>query len=46
MITYAARRLGFTDRRHQPKVLSAFGWYFVMALVAASGMGAALAMVT
>ena len=43
MTMYATRRLAFTDRRHQPRILTAFGWYFVLAMVAASTMGAALA---
>jgi len=43
MSMYETRRLAYPDRRYQPRILSTFGWYFVLAMIAATTMGAALA---
>ncbi len=46
MITYAIDGTAVPHNRAQPSLLSPFGWYFVLAMIAASTMGAALAFAT
>jgi len=46
MITYTIDGTYVSPHRSQTSLLSPFGWYFVLAMIAASMMGAALAFAT
>lgn len=46
MITYTIDGSAVRHYRAQGSTLSPFGWYFVLAMIAASTMGAALAFAT
>lgn len=46
MITYTIDGAAIPHYRAQTSLLSPFGWYFVLAMIAASTMGAALAFAT
>ena len=46
MITYSIDGSQSPHHRSQPSLLAPFGWYFVLAMIAASTMGAALAFAT
>jgi len=46
MITYTMDRSTVPHRRSQNTLLSPFGWYFVLAMIVATTMGAALAFAT